>query len=211
MDDVTMTDEELLDAYYQKDDDDAFAQLDRKYRDRMTLAALVKLPRMAGRREKAEELAGRALALAADTKGRPKARWDKTKGLVGPWLSSILHNVVVSYLRLKTGHDLVFSDLENQGPGQDEAPRIEEAIPTTLPGPEGNLLTKDRAQALKECVEELPERERLVVSMQFWEGLLNKDIAQILKVSEPTVSRASDKAMSHLRDCLKRKHVVESL
>jgi RNA polymerase sigma factor (sigma-70 family) len=201
---ATMTDEDLMDAYY-RHDDHAFAQLDHRYRVRLAASAFTKLPRMAGRREKAEELAGKVLAQAADTRGRPSARWDRSKGCIGPWLITILHNVVVSHVRLKQGGDPLFSELTGTG---DDAAKFEDTLTTDQPGPEDHLLAQARQQALRECVEELPPRERWVVTMQFWDALKNKEIAAILKVSEPTVSRTSDKGQRLLRDCLKRKNVL---
>src|SRR5262249_51591580 len=153
----------------------AFAQLDRKYRARLTASALARLPRMAGRREKAEDLAGQVLAQAADTIGRPNARWKRNRGMVGPWLASILHNVVVSHLRLKHGLEMVFSELAPEEQG--EAPAFEGNLPAEVPTPEAEVLDQLTEEALRRCLEELPVRERWVVTMQFWDGLRNKEIA----------------------------------
>jgi RNA polymerase sigma factor (sigma-70 family) len=171
------------------------------------MSAAARLPRMPGRREKAEELAAKALALAADTKGRPSARWDRSKGTVGPWLSAILHNVLVSHLRAVHGIDLTFSELPAAG-DEGDALCFEDTLAASTPGPEEMLLARARQETFRECVDELPDRERWVVTMQHWEGLLNKEIAAILKLSEPTVTRASQNAQRLLRECLKRKQVL---
>src|ERR1051325_3142540 len=104
-----MSDEDLLTAYYQEDEaaaNEAFAELDRRYRPRLILSLTVpgynrrfiKLGRIPGLEQKGEELAAEALFRVADTKGRPGARWDRTRKRVGPWIYGILHNLVVSYL-----------------------------------------------------------------------------------------------------------------
>jgi hypothetical protein len=55
-----MTDEELLTRYYEGDDL-AFAELHRRYLAQLRAAAYRRLPRIAGRREAADELAAQAL------------------------------------------------------------------------------------------------------------------------------------------------------
>lgn len=52
---------------------------------------------------------------------------------------------------------------------------------------------------LARAVEGLPERERLVVSLRFYEGLTLREIAEIFNVSETRVSQLCARAVSRLR------------
>nr|MCU0687618.1 sigma-70 family RNA polymerase sigma factor [Polyangiaceae bacterium] len=60
-----------------------------------------------------------------------------------------------------------------------------------------------RAQ-LERAVATLPDRERLIVSMHYFEGKLFKDIGAMLGVSEPRISQLHARAMGKLRTCLQQ-------
>lgn len=62
---------------------------------------------------------------------------------------------------------------------------------------------------LAEAIDELPERERLVVALYYFEELTLKEIGQVLDVSESRVSQIHTKALLRLRGRLAR--VRESL
>jgi RNA polymerase sigma factor FliA len=63
-----------------------------------------------------------------------------------------------------------------------------------------------RAQ-LERAVATLPDRERLIVSMHYFEGVLFKDIGTLLGVSEPRVSQLHARAMGKLRACLQAEQI----
>lgn len=60
---------------------------------------------------------------------------------------------------------------------------------------------------LADAVEELPERERLVITLYYFEELTLKEIGKILDVSESRVSQLHTKALSRLRGKLARLEV----
>lgn len=60
-------------------------------------------------------------------------------------------------------------------------------------------------QILAQAIERLPERERLVVTLYYYEGLILKEIGQIIGVSESRVSQLHTKAILRLRGQLSRK------
>mgnify|MGYP000076624303 FL=1 len=57
---------------------------------------------------------------------------------------------------------------------------------------------------LAEAIAKLPERERLVVALYYYEGLTLKEIGEILEVSESRVSQIHTKAVLRLRGRLSR-------
>ena len=53
---------------------------------------------------------------------------------------------------------------------------------------------------LKEAIDELSERERLVISLYYYENLNLSDIAKVLDVSIQRVSQINTKAISKLKE-----------
>lgn len=65
--------------------------------------------------------------------------------------------------------------------------------------PENQLLQQGFQNALAKAIAELPERERLVVSLYYDEELNLREIGQVLGVSESRVSQICSQAMLRLR------------
>jgi RNA polymerase sigma factor for flagellar operon FliA len=73
-----------------------------------------------------------------------------------------------------------------------------------------NLVSSSELQRkLAEAIDNLPERERLVVSLYYYEELTLKEIGKVLNVSESRVSQIHTKAMHRLKASLNR--YLESL
>lgn len=65
--------------------------------------------------------------------------------------------------------------------------------------PEDQLIREGFNQALAKAIAELPERERLVVSLYYDEELNLREIGEVLEVSESRVSQICSQAMLRLR------------
>ncbi len=65
--------------------------------------------------------------------------------------------------------------------------------------PVDNLLDKDFHRALADAIRQLPERERLVVSLYYHEELNLREIGQVLEVSESRVSQICSQAVLRLK------------
>jgi RNA polymerase sigma factor FliA len=65
--------------------------------------------------------------------------------------------------------------------------------------PDQILLRKNFQNALVKAIEELPERERLVISLYYDEELNLREIGQVLEVSESRVSQICSQALLRLR------------
>jgi RNA polymerase sigma factor, sigma-70 family len=86
-----------------------------------------------------------------------------------------------------------------------EPPLPLDSILPTLAGGEATDATVLRAEAvgrLTDAIEKLPERLRLVLSLHYIEDLTYREIAGILKVSEPRVCQLHPEAISQLRKLL---------
>jgi RNA polymerase sigma factor (sigma-70 family) len=195
-----MTDEELLTRYYEGDDL-AFAELHRRYLAQLRAAAFRRLPRTAGRREAADELAAQALVRVALTRQRTTGRWNQVAGQVRPWLFTIMHNEVTGYLR-RSGHELPTSDLPGSRDSGEER-RLEELLTADDLAPLEGLLQEELQAALRACIEELPEALRQVVTMLL-DGLRQTDIAEALGISDATAMRHRHRAYALLIECLRR-------
>ncbi len=54
--------------------------------------------------------------------------------------------------------------------------------------------------ALRQAIEELPDREKLVISLRYFHGLTQDRVSKVLQVSQVQVSRIEKKAIQHLRE-----------
>ncbi|MCC7202975.1 MAG: FliA/WhiG family RNA polymerase sigma factor [Nitrospirae bacterium] len=68
------------------------------------------------------------------------------------------------------------------------------------------LMTKDRQKTLTSAIDNLPEKERKVVSLYYYNELTMKEIGRILEVTESRVSQLHTQAMIRLKGRLKEKN-----
>jgi RNA polymerase sigma-B factor len=88
--------------------------------------------------------------------------------------------------------------IDSGGGGDDDAP----AIADTLGGVDRGLDQIEDRESLRPLLESLPERERTVVVLRFFESLTQTQIAERVGVSQMHVSRLLARALSRLRDQL---------
>lgn len=104
---------------------------------------------------------------------------------------------------LKDYHDMtrhtmgsrLFS-LDELGTGEE---RYEEVVASAEPGPEERTQENAFRQSLARAISELPERERLVLSLYYDEELNLKEIGLVLGVSESRVCQIHGQAAARLR------------
>jgi RNA polymerase sigma factor for flagellar operon FliA len=65
-----------------------------------------------------------------------------------------------------------------------------------------NMLERRKHEALHAAVAALPEREREIVSMRYFQGMTSKGIARVMGLSEARISQLHARAMKLLRDVL---------
>ena len=56
--------------------------------------------------------------------------------------------------------------------------------------------------ALRDAVERLPERERMVIILRYWRGFTQERTARVVGVSQVQVSRIERKAVQRLRELM---------
>ena len=69
-------------------------------------------------------------------------------------------------------------------------------------GPMKKTLRKERVEILADAIEKLPEKERIVVSCYYFEGLTMREMAEVLSLTEGRISQLHSQAMGRMRGLL---------
>jgi RNA polymerase sigma factor for flagellar operon FliA len=88
------------------------------------------------------------------------------------------------------------------GPGgadSDRSSLIHSIADMVTPAPGAAIETSEAREELREALEDLEERERLVIALYYFEGLTLAQIGRALGVTESRVSQIHTKAMMTLR------------
>ncbi len=73
---------------------------------------------------------------------------------------------------------------------------------THVKQPDELLEYKETKRLLREAVKKLPEREKLIVTLYYYEGLTYKEIGKVLNVSESRISQLHTRAVLRMKNCL---------
>ncbi|MCL5954310.1 MAG: FliA/WhiG family RNA polymerase sigma factor [Nitrospirae bacterium] len=97
------------------------------------------------------------------------------------------------------------------GPDESEG----ESLGDHLPGPKGEdplsrLLQGEALDALAGALDALPEKQRLVLTLYYYEELTMKEVAQVLDVSESRVSQIHSQALRGIRALLEERRQTSS-
>jgi len=105
------------------------------------------------------------------------------------------HQVLIQLGRTSLASiDDILSSNEN-----DDQLRVSDLIEDKMTYPEGEVHGREIRRLLAESIERLPEREHLVISLYYYEGLTFKEIGKVLGVSESRVYQLHTQAMVRLR------------
>ena len=114
------------------------------------------------------------------------------------WTVSMVEQVWATY-NLMTLVSLEKVILSSDG---DDTLRLEGIISGHEQTPEEIVTDKERVELLADALDELPERERLTLSLFYFEELSKKEIAGLLKVSAARISQLHARAIERLRQTL---------
>jgi RNA polymerase sigma factor for flagellar operon FliA len=93
----------------------------------------------------------------------------------------------------------------------DQIALIDTIEDTSGPDPQGALAQTELKEALGEAIARLPEREKLVVTLYYYEELTLREIGEVLGVTESRVSQLNTKAILRLKARLAGAAVREPL
>lgn len=75
---------------------------------------------------------------------------------------------------------------------------------TTAADPEAESQFSEKREVLARTIESLPEKERLVISLLYYEGLMAREISELLELSQARISQIHSQAILRLRGKLSR-------
>ncbi len=90
----------------------------------------------------------------------------------------------------------------------DEGDAWEQSVPCMDASPEETAESSALVELLGDAIDRLPEKERLVVSLYYYEEMTQKEIAQALGVTEARVCQIRAAALNRLKAQLKREWAV---
>lgn len=100
---------------------------------------------------------------------------------------------------------VMMMSLEELGFGHgEERFRADETLPTTKPDPLHQLLESEKVEFVARALDRLPEKERLVITLYFYEELNLKEIGEIIGVTESRASQIRSRGLLRLKGYLKR-------
>jgi RNA polymerase sigma factor FliA len=85
------------------------------------------------------------------------------------------------------------------GSDGDQVALIDTLEDESAPDPQGALSVTEQKEALAEAIALLPEREKLVVTLYYYEELTLREIGEVLSVTESRVSQLHTKAILRLK------------
>jgi RNA polymerase sigma-70 factor (ECF subfamily) len=104
------------------------------------------------------------------------------------WLSHIARNRAIDFLRKH----------ENRCCSMEEIGEAEAGFQTSLPADESHA----EARRLQHCMAHLPAEERQSLSLAYYRGLSQSEIALSMRQPEGTVKSWIRRALTHLRECI---------
>lgn len=165
-------------------DPEAFRELYAAYLPRVFGYVAARVP---GRND-AEDLVSEVFMVVVE---KLNAFEHRGAGSFAAWVFRIAHFTVQGHLRRhRTTHeDPLDPDTLSQ-------------LRSDAPGPAEALLRKEEADRLRAVVRRLPKRRQEIVSLRYFAGLRNKEIAQVLGINERSVSSQLARALNELQALL---------
>ena len=116
------------------------------------------------------------------------------------WLYRIATNLALNHVR-DTRNERLLATVSLDEPDEESGRTLDVADGRhTI---EENLVRHERMQAIRQCVEQLPERQRLAVVMHKYQEMDYREIASVLKMSESATKSLLFRAYEALRVTLK--------
>lgn len=188
-----MRDDELVSAYVEEQDGDAFSEIVDRYADRIYKTALRVLNDPADAEDTLQEV---FLILAT------KAGTFRGESKFSTWLYTIALNV--SYMRIRTDKKFHANEvsLENYAPYDDSGALGEVVLKDFSRRPDSELLNREGVGMIMKAVNELPEAYRIVFHLMHEQGLTAGETAKVLGISLSSAKSRIHRARLFLRDKL---------
>lgn len=122
-----------------------------------------------------------------------------------PWLYSIATHLAIDALRKEGRHKLVSLD-EPHRAGGDEVGTLLNLLQSTNRSPLEQLDADERAEWTRQAVDALPDHQRVVLMLIYFQGLKYREVAEILQLPLGTVKSRVHKALLALNAAWLRNH-----
>jgi RNA polymerase sigma-70 factor (ECF subfamily) len=187
MNDFANISDESLVARVRKRDHQAFAQLVERHTQKFYAAAY----RIVGDGTEAEDIVQDAFLKLWDKPGL----WKEGKGAkFTTWFYKIVTNMAIDVTR-KRGKVLPTEQTEiwaDERTAQDEA-----------------MAERQQQKALEEAIQSLPENQKVALNLCFYEGLSNKEAADVLDIGVKALESLLMRAKAGVRDHLIRENILQ--
>ncbi len=121
-------------------------------------------------------------------------------GKFASWVMRIAHNLVIDYYRQAKGENFISNDDEEYDVLNDSSIAVDDNI-------EKQMIDRQTLKDIKALVRQLPEKQREVVLMRFYQDLSFKEIAEATNVSINTALGRMRYALINLRRLAAERHI----
>jgi len=115
------------------------------------------------------------------------------------WLFRIAHNRIVDYYRRRGQVEIVEMALNPGESASGNGSKSAAALTSCALRPEEALTQQETFQQMRSLIETLSPRRREVITLRFFGGLRNKEIAGILELDERTIASHLSRGLRDLR------------
>jgi RNA polymerase sigma-70 factor (ECF subfamily) len=120
--------------------------------------------------------------------------FDATKGSLLSWLFTIARNIALDFKRKESRRGNLYVPLVGEQSGSSQAALLHEM---SLAGSDDN-----NTEAVREAMKQLPDEQRKVIELAYWEGLTQEELAVRLGQPLGTVKTRTRLAFKKLREKL---------
>lgn len=192
---ATMTDENLVKAYA-KGSNEAFDTLLKRYKDRIYSYIF----RVVKNDDTANDIFQETFVKAIMT--IKQGRYTEN-GKFPAWITRIAHNLIIDFYRQEKSENMQSTDLEDVN-----VLNRKELCESTI---EDIMVADQITSDVKQLISELPDLQREVLNMRYYQNLSFKEIAELTGVSINTALGRMRYAIINLRRMAKEKEVVLTL
>lgn len=107
----------------------------------------------------------------------------------------------INYISIASLEDFIFSD-------EEDMPLMATVVDRNSPSPEKSIEEKELIEYLEKAINNLKERDKIILSLYYYERFTLKEIGKVLDVSESRVCQLHSRAIIHLRNELKRLKII---